>query len=113
MWQSILKGALTVGGNMLFPGAGSVAGSIVDAALPSETQPSAGAQAQQGTDWGKIGGAAFGLAGGIAGNLLSKPSVDPMKQQLELAYRKKVQDANQDTKNKFIQSLGGTNANVQ
>ena len=113
MLKDILKTALSVGGNMLFPGAGSVAGSVVDAAMPSETQPSATAQAQQGTDWSKIGGAAFGVAGGIAGSLFNKPSEDPMKAQLELAYKNKIQNANQNTKSKFMQSLGGMNANVQ
>jgi len=130
MIKDILKTALSVGGNMLFPGAGTLATSLVDAAVPSDqtttaqsvasagatatkaTDPSPTAQTQQGTDWGKIGGAAFGVAGGIAGSLLNKPSVDPMKQQLELAYKNKIQSTNQNKKNQIMQSLGGMNANV-
>lgn len=113
MFKSILKGVLNIGGNMLFPGAGSLASSVMDAAMPSEQSPiNAQAQQQQGMDWGKIGGVAFGQVGQIAGDLFNKPSQDPMKLQMELAEKKRIMSLNEQNKKQLMGNLGGYNANI-
>jgi hypothetical protein len=77
------------------PGAGTAAGSIFDAAVPSgdEEQPTVdtGAQEKQGVDWNKLGGAAFGAVGEGVMNMLNpqeqpmqpRPSITPQLQQDE------------------------------